>query len=317
MTTEFELVLATESKVLSTNLQTFEQQANHYLATLTQTFETDDDFAAAKEEVKTLEALEKKTRAAIDGVLNGSKEIADLIDTAKAIAERFRQERLARDKLVKAKEAEVKKRIADTALAEIATTRDQLAKPSDISLALEMVLPKATLAKRIDEAQKNKRTIDSLTKAVNAEKDAIIREMTSEIIRLTHRLEQLNAKCAWLFPDAVKLIASEDDLAPIISQRIEAEQQREAELKAKAEQEAKAKAEAEKVQTEARAIANEMDAQQAVTKSQEIAKTEPTEPLADFVITIRFIQTTQSQAVATARELKEQFGDCVSLNKAK
>lgn len=317
MTTEFELVLATESKVLSTNLQTFEQQANHYLATLTQTFETDDDFAAAKEEVKTLEALEKKTRAAIDGVLNGSKEIADLIDTAKAIADRFRQERLARDKLVKAKEAEVKKRIAETALAEIATTRDQLAKPSDISLALEITLSKATIAKRIEEAQKNKRTIDGLTKAVNAEKDAIIREMASEIIRLTNRLEQLNAKCAWLFPDAVKLIASEDDLAPIITQRLEAERRREAELKAQAEQEAKAKAEAEKVQTEARAIADEMEAQQAVTKSQEIAKTEPTEPLADFVITIRLTQTTQSQAVATARELKEQFGDCVVLNKAK
>lgn len=45
---QFELILKTESRVVSTNLQTFEEQANQYLATLTTTFETDDDFAKAK-----------------------------------------------------------------------------------------------------------------------------------------------------------------------------------------------------------------------------------------------------------------------------
>ncbi|MEN2838401.1 hypothetical protein [Mannheimia haemolytica] len=57
---QFELILKTESRVVSTNLQTFEEQANQYLATLTTTFETDDDFAKAKEEVKELESIEKK-----------------------------------------------------------------------------------------------------------------------------------------------------------------------------------------------------------------------------------------------------------------
>lgn len=55
-----ELILKTKSKVLTTNLKTFEEQANQYLATLTTTFETDDDFAKAKEEVKELEGIEKK-----------------------------------------------------------------------------------------------------------------------------------------------------------------------------------------------------------------------------------------------------------------
>ncbi|STY61369.1 Uncharacterised protein [Mannheimia haemolytica] len=34
---QFELILKTESRVVSTNLQNFEEQANQYLATLTTT----------------------------------------------------------------------------------------------------------------------------------------------------------------------------------------------------------------------------------------------------------------------------------------
>ncbi|MCB4227894.1 hypothetical protein [Mannheimia haemolytica] len=309
---QFELILKTESKVLSTNLKTFEEQANQYLATLTTTFETDDDFAKAKEEVKELESIEKKIREAIKQTQTG--EIAELVSTAEQIAERFRQERLTRDKLVKSKEAEIKKQIADKAIEEIADTRSKLVKLSDISLALEITMPKHGIANRIAEAQKNKRTIDGLTKAVNGEKNLIIKEMSVEIGRLSERLEQLNAKSAYLFPDAVKLIATQDDLAPIIQQRIADEEKREAEIKTKAEQEAKAKA---------KAIADEMERKQAVENPQNVAKTDtaepaPTdEPLGDFVITVRLNQTTQTNAVSIARELKARFGDSVSLNKTK
>ena len=50
---KFELIISTESKVLACNIADFEKQADQFLATLTSKFETDDDFAAAKEEVKT------------------------------------------------------------------------------------------------------------------------------------------------------------------------------------------------------------------------------------------------------------------------
>lgn len=239
-----ELILSTESKVLSTNIDSFKQQADKYLASLTQTFETDEDFGRAKEEAKTLKELEDKTRTVIENVLNGNQEIATLIDTAKEIAERFRTERLIREKLVKTKEAEIKQQLAEQAITEINEARNQLAKVSDISIALEMTFPKHNIANRIAESQKNKRTIDGLTKAINAEKTLIISQLAMEATRLTNRLEQIKAAGKiWLFNDAVELIASNDDLAPIIQQRVEAEAQREAELKAKAEQEAKEKAE--------------------------------------------------------------------------
>ena len=45
---KFELIISTESKVLACNITDFEKQAEQFLSTLTATFETDDDFAAAK-----------------------------------------------------------------------------------------------------------------------------------------------------------------------------------------------------------------------------------------------------------------------------
>ena len=305
MTEKFELILSTESKVLSTNIVEFEKQADQFLATLTSKFETDDDFAAAKEEVKILKELEDKTRLAIKNAVGG--DIKKLVETAESIAERFRQERLARDKLVKNKESEVKAKIVNDAIAEITDIRHKLAKTSDISLALEENIPKHKIASRIEESAKRKSSISGLTKAVNAEKTLIISEITIEVTRLTERLEQLTAKSSYLFPDAIKLIASEEDLSPIIKQRIDDEQKRESEIKAKAQEEAKAK-------TETQAVAEEMGAQSAVEKTQENPTAPSDEPTFNFEIRIAFTGK-QERAIALARKVKAQYGDNVSLKK--
>lgn len=312
MKPEFELILTTESKVVSTNLKNFEEQANHYLANLTQTFETDDDFARAKDETKELKAVEDKIREAIKQTQNG--EIAELIATAEQIAERFRQERLNREKLVKTKEEEIKQSVISQAFERV--TKICTAYESDVSLALDRNISKQTIKKRLEDATKRRSTLATLTKAVNAEEGALTTEIGAEAARISARRKLIPIHYEYLFKDWLVLISGDEELEPIIQQRIADEEKREAELKAKAEQEALAKAEAEKVKAEAKAVADEMD-QQAVENPQEIAKPEPTELLEDFVITIRLNQTTQAQAVATARGLKAQFGDCVSLNKAK
>ncbi|MDP0404823.1 hypothetical protein Q7Y93_11200 [Glaesserella parasuis] len=308
-----DLILSTESKVLSTNIKTFEEQANAYLATLTTTFETDDDFAKADSEVKELKEIEDKIRTAIEQTHNG--EIAELISTAEQIAERFRQERLSREKVVKNRKAEIKESIISQAFERILTIKGS--HESDVSLALERNIPKDNIKKRLEDATKRRSTLATLTSAVNAEETAITAEIGAEAARISARRKLIPIHYEYLFKDWLVLIAGNDELEPIIQQRIAEEEKREAEIKAKAEQEAKAKAEAEKVQAEAKAIADEMAQQQAVENPQDFAKTETTEPLGDFVITIRLNQTIQSQAVNIARELKGRFGDCVSLNKAK
>lgn len=303
MNTKFNLVLTTESKVLSTNIVEFEKQAEQFLATLTSKFETDDDFAAAKEEVKTLKEVEDKIRAAIKSAQSG--EIAALITSAENIAERFRQERLARDKLIKLKESEVKQGIINGALDEIAEIRGKY--ESSVSLALEQTMPKLVITKRIEEATKNKRTLDGLVKSVNAEKTLILAELAQESARITARLKMIPIAYEHLFRDALQLVAGTDDLEPIIAERVNAEQQREAELKAKAEEDAKAKAESQ-------AVASEMETQSAVEKTPEIPTALSDEPTFNFEIRIAFTGT-QEQAIALARKVKAQYGDNVSLRK--
>lgn len=304
MTTEFNLVLTTESKVLSTNIVEFEKQAEQFLATLTSKFETDDDFAAAKEEVKTLKEVEDKIRAAIKSAQSG--EIAALITSAENIAERFRQERLARDKLVKLKESEIKQNIINGALDEISEIRSKY--ESSVSLALEQTMPKSAITNRLEEATKNKRKLDGLVKSVNAEKTLILAELAQESARITERLKMIPIAYEHLFRDALQLVAGTNDLEPIIADRVNAEQQREAELKAKAEEEAKVKAESQ-------ATASETETQSAVEKTQENSTAlSDGEPTFNFEIRIAFTGT-QEQAIALARNVKAQYGDNVSLKK--
>lgn len=303
MTTEFNLVLTTESKVLSTNIVEFEKQAEQFLATLTSKFETDDDFAAAKEEVKTLKEVEDKIRAAIKSAQSG--EIAALITSAENIAERFRQERLARDKLVKLKELEIKQNIINGALDEISEIRSKY--ESSVSLALEQTMPKSAITNRLEEATKNKRKLDGLVKSVNAEKTLILAELAQESARITARLKMIPVAYEHLFRDALQLVAGTDDLEPIIAERVNDEQQREAELKAKAEEDAKAKAELQ-------AVASETETQSAVEKTQENSTALSDEPTFNFEVRIAFTGT-QEQAIALARKVKAQYGDNVSLRK--
>lgn len=299
----FELILSTESRVLSTNIVDFEKRADQFLSTLTNKFETDDDFVAAKEEVKTLKEVEDKIRMAIKSAQSG--EIAALITSAENIAERFRQERLARDKLVKLKESEIKQNIINGALDEISETRSKY--ESSVSLALEQTMPKSVITKRIEEATKNKRTLDGLVKSVNAEKTLILAELAQESARITARLKMIPVAYEHLFRDALQLVAGTDDLEPIIAERVNAEQQRESELKAKAEEEAK-------VKSESQAVASETETQSAVEKTQENSTALSDEPTFNFEVRIAFTGT-QEQAIALARKVKVQYGDNVSLRK--
>lgn len=297
----FELILSTESRVLSTNIPDFEKQADQFLSTLTVKFETDEDFAAAKEEVKTLKEVEDKIRAAIKSAQSG--EIAALITSAENIADRFRQERLARDKLVKLKESEIKENIVNTAFENISKVR--YGYESDISIALERTMPKQDLLKRLHNATARRSTLATLTKAVQAEENLILAELAQESARLIARRKFLPVSYEHLFKDWLELITSNCDLKPIVEERIEMEERREQARIAQAQ------AEAEQAKTE------EAETERAVEKTQENVTALFDEPQQDFIISIRLNQITKSQAIAIARGLKERFGDAVKLNKAK
>ncbi|MBZ5691079.1 hypothetical protein LAZ25_04490 [Haemophilus influenzae] len=297
----FDLILSTESRVLSTNITDFEKQSDQFLATLTQKFESDEDFAAAKEEVKTLKEIEDKIRNSIK--LAQSGEISKLIESAEKIAEKFREERLKRDKLVKAKESEIKENIVNTAFENISKVR--YGYESDISIALEHTMPKQDLLKRLHNATARRSTLATLTKAVQTEENLILAELAQESARLIARRKLLPVSHEHLFKDWLELITSNCDLKPIVEERIQMEEQREQARIAQAQAEAE-KAKTEKAETE-----------RALEKTQENLTALSDEPLQDFIISIRLNQIIKSQAIAIALGLKERFGDAVKLNKAK
>lgn len=294
----FDLILSTESRVLTTNITDFEKQADQFLSTLTVKFETDEDFAAAKEEVKTLKEVEDKIRNSIK--LAQSGEIAKLIESAEKIAEKFREERLKRDKLVKSKESEIKENIVNTAFENISKVR--YGYESDISIALERTMPKQGLLKRLHNATARRSMLSTLTKAVQTEENLILAELAQESARLISRRKLLPVSHEHLFKDWLELITSNCDLKPIVEERIEMEEQREQARVAQAQ------AEAEKAKTE------EAETESTVEKTQENLTALSDEPTFNFEVRIAFTGT-QEQAIALARKVKAQYGDNVSLKK--
>lgn len=296
----FDLILSTESRVLTSNITDFEKQADQFLSTLTVKFETDEDFAAAKEEVKTLKEVEDKIRNSIK--LAQSGEIAKLIESAEKIAEKFREERLKRDKLVKSKESEIKENIVNTAFENISKVR--YGYESDISLALERTMPKRDLLKRLHNATARRSTLATLQKAVRAEENLILAELAQESARLIARKKFLPVSHEHLFKDWLELITSNCDLKPIVEERIEMEEQR--------EQARIAQAEAEKAKTE------EAETESAVEKTQEnlTALNKNDSKTYRFEVRIGFTSTL-SKAIELAKQVKEQFGleNNVSLKK--
>ncbi|HII3779286.1 TPA: hypothetical protein ACY37S_002421, partial [Pasteurella multocida] len=85
---------------------------------------------------------------------------------------------------------------------------------------------------QLEEATKRRSTIATLEKAVNAEKTLIISEISSEGARIAERRKMIPIHYEYLFKDWQSLISGEQDLAPIISERIAEEEKREAEAQA-------------------------------------------------------------------------------------
>ncbi|HDR1135961.1 hypothetical protein [Pasteurella multocida] len=317
---EFELILSTESKVLACNIQDFKAQAEKFLSTITSTFETDEDFGKAKEEVKLLKEVEDRTREAIKNARQG--DIQELISQAEEIAEQFRQKRLFLDKTVKTREVEIKSEIVSTALDEV--IRSMRGYENDVSIVLSTKYSRNVIKTRLEEATKRRSTIATLEKAVNAEKTLIISEISAEGARVAERRKMIPISYEHLFKDWQSLISGEQDLEPIIKQRIVEEEKREAELKAKAEAEAEARAKAQaeaqaqaKAQAEIEAIQaqeKQSNMESAVEKTQESTNTN--EPVFEFLVKIPFTGT-MNEAVAFAREIKAKYGDQVQLTKIK
>lgn len=223
----FDLVVKAETKVSTQNIEEFEQKANAFIAGLTSKFETDNDFAQAEEDISNLKTLEERTKTAINAIVAGNADLTKIISTAEAIVERFRQERLMREKLVKTRKEEIKNGYTQTAIDEIFSTMDKYTSADPILKSVfNRSFTKEEVINRINECKKGKRTLDGLEKAINAEKLAINAEIAKTVAKLLERKSMIPTSHAHLFSDAVELISSDCDLQSVITERLEADKKR-------------------------------------------------------------------------------------------
>lgn len=237
-----ELIIRATTEVAETNIKTFEQQAQEYLAGINQHLQTDDDFAEAEANCKALKELESRTREEIANVASGNAEIETILDTAEQIAEQFRTTRLMLEKLVKSEKEARKRAIID---AQVEKIGQAYALDDNIRPMLAVTMPMRTLIERIEDAAKGKKGLAGIEKATSAEIKNIIVELAQEQSRLRERLKKIPTERDYLFRDAPDIVASDADIDAIIAERIAADDERKAAEQARIEAEAKAKAEAE------------------------------------------------------------------------
>lgn len=318
-----DLVIKVETNIASCNIGDFKAQAEQYLASLHNSYETDEDFAILVGEVKELKELEDRTRQAIEAVLNGNKEVETIINEARGIAESFRQERLSRNKLVTDKSNEIKQDILDSAFEDIKTIITNLG--GQLVGAIGGKFQSQNIKAQLIESIKGKRTISSIQAAANAEKNGIIAEITAEVARINSRLRLIPKDLDHLFRDAASLAASDmsdDELVSEVQSRIEVDKVRQAEIEGQAKQQAEAEAKAKTKAAEAKAKAEEKEHLETEPVTKEEAKEEP-EPVSEdankeyeakhWTVVIKLnADVSREQAIQVARAFKAQHESLIN-----
>lgn len=156
------LMIQIEGKVLNTNLPLFKAKAEHYIASINTTLNTDEDFANAEATVKFCKEAEEQLELAKRAAIAQTTSIDELMRTVDHISEQLSEKRLMLDKLVKNRKEQIKEEILSGAKAKFAAHVAAL----DAEIApLRLVYP----ARDFAGAMKNKRTLATLHNAVDTE----------------------------------------------------------------------------------------------------------------------------------------------------
>lgn len=260
-------------EVTASNLGEFKMQAVGMLHSINMELQSDQDFADAKEDGKycrDVAATAKNARATVIGNMQSVDEAMAVLEWIEA---EFNKKGLAIEKLVKAREEEIKGEITAggvSALKEhISTLNAGLPQP---------FMP--VIAADFGAAIKNKRTIDSLHNAVNTElaRAKIEASRVAEVIRAN--MASVPAELSHLFADMRTIcIKASDDFAGIVAMRKLQAEQAEAQrmdaerLRIRAEEQAIAQQQAQAAEAERLRIQQQAQADQAeIAQAQQAGK---------------------------------------------
>ncbi|MBC8642102.1 YqaJ viral recombinase family protein [Caballeronia sp. EK] len=196
------LAVQIRGEVITSNLPLFRNAAERFIASIKTTLETDQDFADAEATVKFCEAAEKDLEVAKNAAIAQTASIDELMRTVDHIKAQLRDKRLALDKLVTKRKAEIKEEIiADGRKAyneHVYALNDEL---GVVAIALN--------APDFVAAAKNKRTLASLHEAVDT-------AVANGKIAADAAAKDLRAKLDWYKETAVEHMFLFRDLQPLI-----------------------------------------------------------------------------------------------------
>jgi putative phage-type endonuclease len=261
-------------RVVASNLDDFKARALELTGRIKEHPETDQDFADAETAIKWCKEAEQRLDAALSNALSQTQDVEAVIRAVTEIKETFRKKRLAQEKLVTTRKAEIKESIVFAALQKYRARHDTIQR----ELGHDMLIPIEPDAS-IKDAIKGLKTRASCENAVDA-------ALAQLLIKLDADAADLRKKLAWfrdaaqeytaLFMDLRRLAEKPyDDFTLAVTSRIDKAKAEEAARieKARAEAEAKARAEAEaKAKAKAEAEAKARAEAEAKAKAEAEAK---------------------------------------------
>ncbi|SIR42839.1 putative phage-type endonuclease [Janthinobacterium sp. TND4EL3] len=225
------LVANIRGEVTLTNLPTFKEQAEHFIAGIKTDLQDDQDFANAELTIKYCDTAEKDIERAKAAAIAQTASIDDLMRTVDLIKDQLRTKRLMLTKLVDRRKLEIK----ETILAEAKSAY------ADHVAALEAEIKPLRLAQAMPDfagTTKNKRTMASLHDAVDtllASAKIATNTMAADFRAKQNWCRENAASYGFLFMDMANIIGKPmDDFQLVITTRI-ADHKRTEEAKAEAE----------------------------------------------------------------------------------
>lgn len=243
------LSLRVEGRVLASNLDAFKAGAESFIARLPKAseLETDQDFADAEAAVKACGEAESRIKAAIDAALAQMSDVDAVMRAAGTVSETIRAARLALDKAVK---AEKENRRAAIVSAGVKSVLDHYAS-INATLGEYSIGAPASLSAELGAAIKGKRTISSITDAVDAAvaNSKIEASQQADKVRASIVVIDEHKDALHLLPDRVALAHSltPDVLRSVIRDRLDDARAKEAARIERIRAEEQVKAEKESV----------------------------------------------------------------------
>ena len=305
-----EIILKIQSAIVASNIDDVAASVRAEIAKVNTDLKTDEDFAAAEQQVKDFKNAEDAIKEARDAALSEAQDVRKLLDTTDEIIALLAQTRLTLDKQVKAAKERVKAditgRCREALLAQInkADTR--------IAATLRLVCTPTEINADIDAAVKGKKTASGIETACATVLQTWTDKIAEQEKKLVARYEKIPADKHHLFTD-LSTVLTAADIDALIAERLAAEDERQAAEKARIEAAAKAKAEAElreKIAAEERAKAGTA----ATTEHQPMPEPTHDEPVLEYIITVK-MNTTLTNAKAVANNLKNSLRAEIKLNR--